>query len=57
MPFSVVHKEKSYIGVGAVYLELIGGSKGLQNIGKTGATSDLAATFKKPSPNSDETPQ
>ena len=33
MAFSVVHKEKSFIGVGAVYLELIGGAKGLQNIG------------------------
>lgn len=33
MSFSVVHKEMSFIGVGAVYLELIGGSQGLQNIG------------------------
>lgn len=31
--FSVNHKEMSFIGVGAVYLELVGGSQGLQNIG------------------------
>ncbi|MDA9095415.1 hypothetical protein N9J88_03365 [Porticoccaceae bacterium] len=44
MPFSAVHKEKSYIGVGAVYLELIGGSKGLQNIGNC---SQLELSFEE----------
>ncbi|MDO6747212.1 hypothetical protein [Gilvimarinus sp. 1_MG-2023] len=33
MPISVVHKEMSFIGVGVVYLELIGSNTGLINIG------------------------
>ena len=33
MAFSVKHIEKSYIGVGAIYLELLGSAGGLLNIG------------------------
>src|SRR5690606_8833624 len=33
MAFNVVHREMSYIGVGAVYLELLGSSGGLVNVG------------------------
>lgn len=33
MAFNVVHREMSYIGVGAVYLELLGSGGGLINVG------------------------
>ncbi|HSX84061.1 MAG TPA: hypothetical protein VLE50_01585 [Cellvibrio sp.] len=33
MPLTVAHKEMSYIGVGAIYLELLGSGGGLLNIG------------------------
>lgn len=33
MPISVVHREMSFIGVGVVYLELIGSNLGLINVG------------------------
>lgn len=51
MAFSVVHKELSYIGAGAIYLELRGSNSGLINIGNCSVLEYAFDEEKQEQPN------